>query len=257
MNVLIVYAHMERQSFNAALLARARAVFAAKGWAVEVSDLYAMNFDPVARPEDFTRRHDPAFMRYDKEQRAALPAMGFSPDIVAEIEKLRRADLLVLQFPLWWFSVPAILKGWIDRVFALDFAYGGGRWYDKGGLAGKRALIATTTAAYGQMLAPDGINGDLEVNLWPLQNGVLAFCGFEVLRPFLAHAVPYVDDAARVAMLDAFAARLDGIDKETPMAFHARDDFDRQWRLKPEVEPRTVGHYFARLPSAERAKLGR
>lgn len=257
MNVLIVYAHMEPQSFNAALLARARRVFEVRGWPVQVSDLYVMNFDPVARPTDFLNPHEPGFIRYDKEQRAAVPTMGFAPDIAAEIEKLRWCDLLILQFPLWWFSVPAIMKGWIDRVFALDFAYGSGRWYDKGGLVGKRAMLSVTTAAYGQMVARDGINGDIEVNLWPLQNGTLAFCGFDVLRPVLSHAVTYADDEARKAMLDAFEARLGGIENEAPMQFHRRGEFDRDWRLKPEVEPRTVGHYFARLPPGELEKLGK
>ncbi len=255
MKVLTVHAHMERQSFNAALLARACEVFAARGWPVQVSDLYAMGFDPVARPTDFKERADPHFLRYDQEQRAAWAAKGFADDIAAEIEKLIWCDLLILQFPLWWFSVPAILKGWIDRVFALDFAYGGGRWYDKGGLAGRRAMISTTMAAWPQMMAPDGINGDIDVNLWPLQNGVLAFCGFEVLNPFIANAVTYVDDAARRDILDAYGRRLMAIETESPRQFHRRGDFDRNWKLKPEVTPRTVGHHFATLSADALAEL--
>ena len=247
MKVLIVYAHMEPRSFNAALLAQAQSSFAARGWPVQVCDLYAMNFDPVARPGDFKARANPDFMSYDKEQRAAWASKSFADDIAAEIEKLIWCDLLILQFPLWWFSVPAILKGWIDRVLALDFAYGGGRWYDRGGLAGRRAMISTTMAAFPQMMAPDGINGDIDVNLWPLQNGTLAFCGFEVLNPFVANAVTYVDDAARKDILAAYARRLATVDTEAPRQFHRRDDFDRQWKLKPGVTPRTVGHFFAGL----------
>ena len=63
------------------------------------------------------------------------------------MDKLFWCDALILQFPLWWFSLPAMLKGWVDRVFASGGRiYGGGKWYDRGVFAGKRwrtALVAT------------------------------------------------------------------------------------------------------------------
>ena len=56
----------------------------------------------------------------------AFDADVLTDDAKTEIEKLLWADTLILQFPLWWFSMPAILKGWVDRVFAYGFAYGVG-----------------------------------------------------------------------------------------------------------------------------------
>ena len=255
MKVLIVYAHMEPRSFNASLLERAKKTLERKGAEVRVSDLYAMGFNPIPGAADFKDHEAGTALDYYAEQKRAYEAGTLADDIVAEIENLDWCDILILQFPLYWFSMPAILKGWVDRVLVPGFAYGGGAWYDKGGLKGKRGMVVTTMAAFQEMMAPDGINGLVDVNLWPIQNGILAFCGFDVLPPFMANAVPYVDDAARGEILSAYEARLMEVDTQEPLSFHRRDDFDRTWKLKPSIEPRTVGHYFASLPSQLLQKL--
>lgn len=248
MNVLIVYAHPEPRSFNAALLEQSKATFSRLGADVRVSDLYAMGFNPVPSGDDFTDRAPDERLDYYAEQKRAYEAGTLADDIKAEIDQIAWCDLMILQFPLYWFSMPAILKGWVDRVFVPGFAFGGGAWYERGGLVGKRAMISTTMAAFPQMMAPDGINGLLEVNLWPIQNGILAFCGFDVLSPFVANAVPYVDEARRAEILADYDKRLAGLSAETPLSFHRRDDFDSRWKIKPGIEPRTVGHYFAGVP---------
>ncbi len=241
MKVLIVYAQPEPKSFNAAMLATARETLESAGHDVRVSDLYAVNFNPVARAEDFEGRRFPDHLQYDREQKHAQANDLFSEDIAQEIEKLLWCDFLILQFPLWWFSVPAIMKGWFDRVLVNGVAYGAGRRYDTGGLRGRRAMIATSTAAYPGMCAPDGLVGDLDVVLWPLQNGTLAYTGFDVLAPFVAHSVNYVEPEKRAEYLADYAARLRGIEHEQPLFFHKLADFGPDWRLKPDVEPRTVG----------------
>jgi NAD(P)H dehydrogenase (quinone) len=246
--VLIVYAHPEHRSFNGAMLQTAEGTFDSIGAEVRVSDLYAMRFDPVVRASDF-KDFGADRLDYFAEQKRAYMAGTLADDIVAEIQKIAWCDLLILQFPVYWFSVPAILKGWIDRVFVPGFAFGSGKWYDRGGLTGKRAMLAMTMAAYPEMMAPDGLNGLLDVNLWPIQNGVLAFCGFEVLAPFVANSVTYSDDAARASILSEYGRRLAGLGRETPLPFHRRDEFDRRWKMNPDIEPRTVGHYFGRLPA--------
>ena len=102
-------------------------------------------------------------------------------------------------------------------------------------------MIATSTAAYPDMCAPDGLVGDLDVVLWPLQNGTLAYTGFDVLAPFVAHSVNYVDAEMRAKYLSQYAERLRGIEGEAPLFFHKLGDFGPDWRLKPDVESRTVG----------------
>mgnify|MGYP000305882305 FL=1 len=102
-------------------------------------------------------------------------------------------------------------------------------------------MIATSTAAYPDMCAPDGLVGDLDVVLWPLQNGTLAYTGFDVLAPFVAHSVNYVDAEMRAKYLSQYAERLRGIEGEAPLFFHKLGDFGPDRRLKPDGESRTVG----------------
>lgn len=241
MNVLIVYAHPETKSFNGALLARSVEELEALGHTVEVSDLYAMNFSPVASGSDFHQRRFPDVLHYDREQKYSHEHQSFSADIAAEVEKLLWCDLLILQFPLWWFSMPAIMKGWIDRVFVNGAVYGKGRRYDTGGLKGRRAMVVTSTAAYETMAAPDGLVGALDVVLWPIQNGTLAYAGCSVLPPFVSWSVSYTDAATRQGFLDAYAARLRDIETTEPLFFHPLADFGTDWRLKPDIEARTAG----------------
>jgi NAD(P)H dehydrogenase (quinone) len=241
MKVLIVYAHHEAQSFNSALLARSVEVLTAHGHEVRVSDLYAMGFNPVATADDFGDRRFPDALRYDREQRHNYQRSTLRDDIASEVEKLFWCDLLILQFPLWWFSLPAIMKGWIDRVFVNGGVYGGGRRYDSGGLAGRRAMVVTSTAAYPDMCAPDGLVGALDVILWPIQNGALAYAGCKVLPPFVSWSVNFVDYPIRRRYLDDYAARLRDIETTEPLYFHSLQDFGPNWRLKPGVAARTVG----------------
>ncbi|WP_246014345.1 NAD(P)H-dependent oxidoreductase [Paenibacillus rhizophilus] len=124
MNVLIVYAHPEPESFNGALKDLAVAALTEEGHLVQVSDLYAMKFKAAADRDDFLMPVNPDFFKYQLEQGHASRTNTFSPDIKEEQEKLLWADFVIFQFPLWWYSVPAILKGWFDRVFASGFVYG-------------------------------------------------------------------------------------------------------------------------------------
>lgn len=250
MKVLVVFAHPEAHSFGAALRDRGVAALRAEGHEVAVSDLYRMGFSPVATKADFLDRRFPERLQYDREQKHALATHGFAPDIAAEIAKLQWCDTLVLQFPLWWFSLPAMLKGWIDRCFVNGLAYGGGRRMDEGGLRGRRAMLAFTTACLPEMAAPDGLLGDMRVTLWHLHSGTLAYSGFQVLPPFIAWSASHVDDAHRRGYLDAYAHRLCAMERTEPVFFHPLADF-QDWRLRPEVAPRAVGQ---RRPPAEAAR---
>lgn len=243
MNVLIVYAHPEPRSFNRALLDTSVRVLQEEGHEVVVSDLYAMGFNPVANGNDFTDRRFPDALQYDREQKQASQRHGFVDDIQVEIDKLMRSDLLILQFPLWWFSVPAIMKGWIDRVFANGTVYGaGGKRFDQGGLKGRKAMLSFTTGCFPEMMACDGLLGERDVILWHLHHGTFGYSGLQVLQPLVGWSIQYSDEAQRRAHLDACEARLRGLEKEDPMPSHPLADFGPDWRLKPGIAPRTVGH---------------
>ncbi len=198
MNTLIIYAHPEPQSFNAAMKQRAVDTLAARGHEVVVSDLYAMKFNPVAGPGDTTQPVDNSYFHLQIEQAAALLNSTSSSDIRTEQEKVRRAELLIFQFPMWWYSVPAIMKGWIDRVLSYGFAYGGGA-----SLQGKRALIATTTGGPEHSYQPD-IRGSVDLLLKHLTDGVFGLCGMEALSPFIVYAAARSSDVQRKAALDEY-----------------------------------------------------
>lgn len=242
MKVLIVYAHHEAKSFNAALLQRSIETLEAEGHEVKVSDLYAMQFDAIADAGDFTQRRFPDALQYDREQKQAYQNGTLSPDIMAELDKVLWCDFMILQFPLWWYSVPAIMKGWLDRVFTHTVAYGKGMRFDQGGFKGRRAMLVMTTGCYEHMVEPDGLLGDLNVMMYHLQMGTLAYTGFTVLPPYCAWSIHYTDDAQRKQYLDDYAQRLRTLDSTEPLRFHKLADFGPDWRLKAEVEPLMPGH---------------
>lgn len=225
MNVLVVLAHPEPRSFNGALRDAALATLRACGHTVRESDLYAMNFRAACGPEDFTEPAPGGFFNVQAAQREAATRGTQAADVVAEQAKLAWADLVILIFPVWWFGVPALLKGWIDRVFALGVAYGGGRWFDSGVYRGKRALVCTTTGARADRFSATGLFGPIEWVLHPLQVGTLNFCGFDTLEPFIAWAPGNSSAERRSEHLDAWRERLTRIGGETPMPMRRPADF--------------------------------
>jgi NAD(P)H dehydrogenase (quinone) len=237
MNVLIVYAHEEPRSFNAAMKDAAVETLEAAGHSVVVSDLYAMKFKAVADADDFLERRDRFFLKRQAEEKAAAELGTLAHDILVEQQKLKDCDLLILQFPLWWFSMPGILKGWVDRVMTMGFAYGGGKWYDQGGLKGRRAMLAVTTGGPEQGYSPRGINGSIDEVLFPIQHGILFFCGFEVLRPFLAWSPAHLEETARVELLGRYRQHLSGIEGLERVPYHPLSHYDEGMQLGPEFNP--------------------
>jgi NAD(P)H dehydrogenase (quinone) len=243
MNVLIVYAHPEPDSFAGAMKNLAVETLTAEGHTVVVSDLYTEGFQAAAGPQDVTKRVDQDRFDLGAEQAFAAKKGCFADEIQGEIDRLFEADLLILQFPMWWFSVPAIMKGWIDRVFAFGVTYDFGQTWDKGILRGRRAMLSFTTGAPEGVFAPDGRSGDLEQILWPIHGGVLALCGYEVLPPFIGFAVPWIGDEGRQATLERYRQRLIGIEKDSPLFFHKLEDFGEDYRLKPDIDPATPAQH--------------
>jgi NAD(P)H dehydrogenase (quinone) len=239
MKILIVFAHPEPRSFNGALLECARSHLAQAGHDVRISDLYATQFQPSAGPADYVERSNPEVYEYRAEMKHALTGSGYVPQIAREQEKLLWCDMLVLQFPMWWFGPPAILKGWIDRVMTYGFAYTPAQRFEDGLLKGRRAMISVTTGAHANVFAPDGMDGDIHRILWPIQNGVLRYVGFDVLPPFISHGIGLIDEKARVDLLAAFRARLDRLSSDKPLFFHPLSDYGPDRRLKPGVIAKT------------------
>jgi NAD(P)H dehydrogenase (quinone) len=230
MNVLIVHAHPEPWSFSSALCSVAAEHLRTAGHVVKVSDLYAKQFNPVASAADFGQRKDPDYLVYAMEQRHAHETGTLAEDIQKELAKLLWCDLLILNFPLYWCATPAMLKGWIDRVMVSGVTYGGKRFYDQGGLVGKKAMLMVSLGGQAHMFAPDGVHGPLDDMLKPLQQGTLAYTGMTVLPGFVAWHVPYISPSEREEMLQACRMHLDQLGSLCPLAFPKLADFDSQLR---------------------------
>ncbi|XP_041700384.1 NAD(P)H dehydrogenase [quinone] 1-like isoform X3 [Coregonus clupeaformis] len=235
--VLIVYAHQSTGSFNAAAKDAAVTALTAQGCKVEVSDLYAMKFKASATVDDITGEvKDAEHFQYGEETMLAWKEGRLSADITEEHRKLSEAELVIFQFPMYWFTVPAIMKGWMDRVLTLGFAYTSEKRYSQGIFKDKKAMLSFTTGSQESMFSANGINGDMNVTLWPLQ----------VLAPQIFWAPPHIPAVARDRMLEAWRTRLQGLLGEVPLTFTPSDSFDggRGFQLKEDVQEKHSANEF-------------
>ena len=249
MRVLWLSAHPDPRSLNGALRDEGVRVLRERGHEVVESDLYAMHWNPVVDHEDF--RHDPA-ERLDvlTESQRALETSTLSEDIRLEQEKLRRADTLVVQFPLWWFGMPAILKGWFDRLFVQGFAQGiphpvTGRAmrYGDGGLSGRRAFVITTVGANAATTGPRGIHGDIDDVLFPLLHGTLWYTGMSVVPPLVVNGTVRLSTADYDATVRRLRERLIALPETEPLPYRHQNggDYDEHLVLRPELAPGEEG----------------
>ena len=248
MNILWVSAHPEPRSLNGHLAAEGQRTLRAAGHHLRTSDLYAMGWNPVvdaaSYSHDLTQRFQPAAASKRAHDQGAV-----SEDIRAEQEKIDWADTLVVQYPMWWFGMPAILKGWFDRVWHMGYAYGlsgpDGEWlaYGDGFLAGKRAMVVVTLGGPSWFYGERGIHGSVDDLLFPLQHGLLFYAGAQVLPPALFfgadRSTPGDGDQAAAAL----AGRLLAIPTTEPIPYRTKDggDYDSRMVLRPEVAAGSIG----------------
>ncbi|XP_037685022.1 ribosyldihydronicotinamide dehydrogenase [quinone]-like isoform X1 [Choloepus didactylus] len=217
--VLIVYAHQEPWSFNGSLKNVAVEELTRQGCQVTVSDLYAMDFEPRATRRDITGALSyPKRFSYAVEAYEACRKGSLARDIMDEQRKVQEADLVIFQFPLYWFSVPAILKGWMDRVLCQGFCpIDLPKCYESGFIKDKLSLLSLTTGGTAEMYSKTGVSGDFRYFLWPLQHGALHFCGFKVLSDQISFAPESASEEERKKMVASWAQRLKSIWKEEPI----------------------------------------
>lgn len=258
MKVLWVFAHPEQASLNGSLMQEGLGILEELGHEYQVSDLYAMKWKAALDRDDYTRDTEGRFS-VSRASQQAFRTGTLSADIVAEQRKLEWADLIVLQFPLWWYSVPAILKGWIDRVFVKGFAYGivdpenPGRTlrYGDGPLAGKKALTILTSGSPPAALGPRGINGQLDQVLFPLLHGTLWYVGIAPLAPMCLYGADRFSDHEFASATAELRRRIEAIDDEEPIPFRRQNggEYDADLVLRPELAPGATGisvHYHDR-----------
>jgi NAD(P)H dehydrogenase (quinone) len=207
---LIVHAHPEPLSFATAQMREAERALASRGCAVTVVDLHEAGWDPVLARAQFPAAGER--FKPQAEQMAAVRDGRLDPAVAAQLDALLEADLLVLSFPLWWFSVPAILKGWLDRVLVMGAVFGGDHGlFDEAALVGRRAVLLVTTGGSPESFGPGSRFGDLDALLFPIHHGTLRFVGYDVLEPVVTYGPAHLDDATRSAALGEVHAAFDAI----------------------------------------------
>ncbi|QWR76136.1 NAD(P)H-dependent oxidoreductase [Candidatus Magnetomonas plexicatena] len=187
MKILLVYSHPNPGSFNHAIKETIASELTVCGHDVKVRDLYAIGFDPVLKSTDFL-----------------LAQQGkVADDVKLEQDFIVWSDMVVFVHPVWWASMPAILKGYIDRVFTHGFAYAIDENGLRGLLSGKKAIILSTTGADEKTYTDTGMFKSIKL---AIDGGIFAFCGFEVIEHKFLTSVPYVSGEERKKMLEQVVA---------------------------------------------------
>ncbi|NBD25644.1 NAD(P)H-dependent oxidoreductase [Paenibacillus glycinis] len=193
MKHLIVYAHPEPESFNRAILETTIATLQQNGHEVIVRDLYSLNFQPVLKPEDT----------------AAMRAGRTPQDIITEQEFIAQADAITFIYPIWWTGLPAILKGYVDRVYAYGFAYSVGEEGIVKMLTGKQGFIINTHGTpkeiYDQMGMTDGLKITSDI-------GIFDFVGIEPVGHLLFGSIgSFGDESYYKGLLKEVEDKIDSL----------------------------------------------
>ncbi|MBX2878653.1 MAG: NAD(P)H-dependent oxidoreductase [Granulosicoccus sp.] len=242
MKAHIVLAHPEKQSFNGQLAELSNSKLEAAGYEISLSDLYGIEFDPCEGAKHYHSFSDPEKFHAQTEQRFHANQNSTPSDAAAERDKLLQSDLLIVHFPLWWFGMPAILKGWIDRVFIYGSVYRSQMRYDQGICRGKKMLACITTGASADSCSFNGREGDSKMHAWPLLFP-FRYIGFDVLEPVIFHGVGGVASIENhedgLSDLDRYkniwGNTLENIDNQKVIPFNKDDEFDERKKLKPNA----------------------
>ncbi|SHF04898.1 NAD(P)H-dependent oxidoreductase [Vibrio gazogenes] len=252
MNILIVYAHPEPQSLNHALKVQMIDHLRAAGHSVQVSDLYEMDWKAVLDRHDMMSKDPSEPFDPSLDSKHAYESGTQSIDIAKEQEKSLWADHVIFQFPLWWFSMPAIMKGWFERVYAYGFAYGYGEhsdthWgdrYGEGRFSGKRAMLVVTAGGWEPHYSARGVNGPIDDILFPIHHGMLFYPGFQVLPPYVMYRVGKMDEARFQQTCTELFARLDSLETTDPIPYFTQNGgaYDiPSLTLKSDINPQLSG----------------
>ncbi|MDO7833453.1 NAD(P)H-dependent oxidoreductase [Sphingobium sp. HBC34] len=249
MNVLIVSAHPGPASLTNALRDVAVEQLRADGHEVRISDLYAMNWKAAHDCDDFTALSPDEPLSFPFASMRAADTRAFSDDIIAEQDKALWADALILAFPLWWFSMPAILKGWIDRVWTAGVGYQiSGNRYGAGRMAGKRAMLMVMVGGGESYFSDRGVNGPIDDLLFPINHGCLYYPGYDVLPSYVLHKTDRLDEEGFKAAAQDVRDRMRTLFTTAPIPYRpqAEDYTERKFELKEDIAatapPGFAGH---------------
>ena len=182
MKYLIIYAHPNPKSFNHAIKEIVEDKLEKDGKSFEVRQLYEIGFKPELGVNDIV----------------ALQQGQALIDVKREQDFIKNADILIFIHPIWWFNMPAVLKGYIDRVFSYGFAFAVNENGPYGLLTDKKIIILNTTGGAEENYEKNGYKEALKKTI---EEGTFGFCGMKVILHKYFYAVPYVTDEIRLKML--------------------------------------------------------
>ncbi|MBP3616148.1 MAG: NAD(P)H-dependent oxidoreductase [Alphaproteobacteria bacterium] len=163
-NILLVYGHPKTPtSFNFSLKEKLVSVLKSKGYNVLVRDLYEVSFNPLLSSEDLAKLHN-----------NEIP-----DDIKQEQEFIKNADVIIFIYPIWWAGSPAIIKGYIDRVFSYGFAYMYRGNKVVGLLTDKRAIVINSNGSPYELYENEGFYPAMRK---VVDDGIFRFCGFNKIK---------------------------------------------------------------------------
>ncbi|WP_369014872.1 NAD(P)H-dependent oxidoreductase [Flavobacterium anhuiense] len=174
MRHLIIYAHPNGESLNGKFKDALQGYLLQKGNEVIVRDLYELQFDPVLSLQDM-----------EGQRKGQV-----EDDVRLEQELISWAEHITFIHPIWWTGMPAVMKGYIDRVFSYGFAYRYDQGVQKGLLKGKQAVIINTHGKSHDEYREIGMDRALRLTS---DKGIYNYCGFEISQHFFFEKADRVD----------------------------------------------------------------
>lgn len=173
MNTLIVYAHPGHSGHHGYLLNQVQSILDNKKIGYELLDLYKLKYDPILQSEEL----------------GGINNQKISEDSVSYQEKIKNSDKLIFIFPTWWQGMPAILKGFFDKVFCSGFAFIYKNGIPIALLKEKRAVVFSATGS------PQLINRFLLGNrgMRIIIKNILGFCGIKAKGYTMGSALKLTD----------------------------------------------------------------
>lgn len=210
------------------------------------SDLHKMGFDPVEKAAHYGADHSDAEFDPLKAQEASSKNGSLPRDVAQEVGKIKKADLIIFHFPIWWFAPPAMLKGWCDRVLANGEMHDVDNRFDDGLFRGKKVLFCTSTGSRASESSYNGKEGDIEMLLWPLAY-TLRYLGFTVLKPEIIHGVHSYNEGKNEktletrlhAALNAHPHCIANLNARAEIPFNLDTEFDDNGKLRVDAKSHT------------------
>lgn len=171
MKHLVIFAHPYEKSFGKGIVETIETATIESGSEIKIRDLYELGFDPILKGSDLLN----------------LQSGNFAEDIKKEQEYVNWADLITFVYPVWWAGLPALLKGYVDRVFCNGFAFTNGENGPIGLLKGKKAMLFSTTGFPSELYDQIGMHHSMKQTS---DEAIFEFCGIEVLNHTFFGAIP-------------------------------------------------------------------